>query len=254
MPAEYSAPSISVFFPCYNDAQTISSMVLAAGQTLRSLTDDFEVIVVNDGSQDESGEVLAELQQACPYLRVVTHDQNRGYGGALQSGFAAASKDLVFYTDGDGQYDARELAELYAHLSPEHDVVQGWKIKRHDPWYRTIIGWTYCQFVRLVFGLNTRDVDCDFRLIRKRVLESFPLTMLDGAITVELMARIERGGFRIREVPVHHYPRLYGQSQFFSFGRIARTFWQLGGLWLKLNVSSPAAEPGVSPALPALQQ
>jgi len=241
--------SISAFFPCYNDAQTIARMVLAAGETLQTLTDDFEVIVVNDGSQDDSATILSELQRACGYLRVVTHERNRGYGGALQSGFAAATKDLVFYTDGDAQYDPHELAELFAQLRSEDDVMQGWKIKRHDPWYRTVIGWSYCRFVRFAFGLKARDVDCDFRLIRRHVFESFPLTMIDGSITVELVARIERGGFQMREVPVHHYPRLYGRSQFFSFRPVLRTFWQLAGLWLELHLGEASTEPTVASAI-----
>lgn len=232
----HERPSISAFFPCYNDAQTIGSMVVAAGETLRTLTSDFEVIVVNDGSADGSGAVLSELQESCDYLRVVTHEANRGYGGALQSGFASATKDLVFYTDGDGQYDPRELADLHSALSPDVDVVQGWKIKRSDPFYRTVVGWAYCRFVRFMFSLRTRDVDCDFRLIRRRVIESFPLTSSGGSITVELVTRIEQGGFTIRELPVHHFPRLHGKSQFFNFRRISRTLRQLGRLWIELRL------------------
>lgn len=242
-PREVRRPSVTAFFPCYNDSPTIAGLVLAVEATLRNLTDDFEIIVVNDGSQDGSAAVLNELQRVCGSLRVVTHDRNRGYGGALQSGFRAATKDLVFYTDGDGQYDPRELADLFAELATDDDVVQGWKMKRSDPWYRTAIGWSYCQFVRKVFGLKTRDVDCDFRLIRKYVLDSFVLTTVGGSITVELVSRIERGGFRMREVPVHHYPRLYGRSQFFGFRRILRTFWGLAGLWMELHFNTSPAQP-----------
>lgn len=249
IPTEWpERPSISAFFPCYNDAQTIGTMVMAAGETLRTLTSDFEVIVINDGSEDDSAAVLAALEQSCGYLRVVTHERNRGYGGALQSGFASATKELVFYTDGDGQYDPGELAELHAALSADVDVVQGWKIKRSDPFYRTLVGWAYCQFVRFLFNLRTRDVDCDFRLIRRRVLESFPLTSTGGSITVELVTRIEQGGFTIRELPVHHFPRLHGKSQFFNFRRITRTLRQLGRLWVELRLGlwgqdSPVASP-----------
>jgi glycosyltransferase involved in cell wall biosynthesis len=244
--------SISAFFPCYNDAQTIGALVERVNETLESLTDDFEIIVVNDGSQDDSAQVLAGLQQSWPRLRVVTHEHNRGYGGALQSGFAAATKELVFYTDGDGQYDPSELACLVDALTADDDVVQGWKEKRHDPWYRTVIGWSYCQAIRLAFGLSTRDIDCDFRLIRRRVLESFPLTRTGGSITVELVARIEGGGFRVRELPVHHYPRLYGHSQFFSWGHIGRTFWQLAGLWAELKLGVGETEEAAAPAISAL--
>ncbi|MFI5267857.1 MAG: glycosyltransferase family 2 protein, partial [Chloroflexota bacterium] len=143
----------------------------------------------------------------------------------------------VFYTDGDAQYDPAELERLYAELTPDCDVVQGWKLERHDAFHRKLIGGLYQRFVRFVFNLNIRDVDCDFRLIRREVLETFPLTCDSGCITVELVARIERAGFVVRELGVHHYPRPYGHSQFFSPRRIGETLWQLAGLWLRLQVS-----------------
>ncbi len=231
-----SRPSITAFFPCYGDAGTIASMVIVADRTLRALTDDYEVIVVNDASPDHAGQVLADLQDHYPRLRVVTHTRNRGYGGALQSGFAAATKDLIFYTDGDAQYDPAELAVLYAHLAPDVDVVQGWKIERHDPLHRIVIGRVYHHVVRVWFGLHLRDVDCDFRLIRRHVLESFPLESHTGCITVELMTRIEMGGFRVREVPVHHYHRAHGKSQFFNVRRVVATLLQLAELWVHLRL------------------
>jgi glycosyltransferase involved in cell wall biosynthesis len=230
-----SRPSITAGFPCYNDSGTIASIVIVADRTLRELTDDYEIIVSNDASTDQSAAILAELQRVYPRLRVLTNETNRGYGGNLRCLFAAATKDLIFYTDGDAQYDPAELAVLYAHLTPEIDVVQGWKIERSDPLHRKIIGRAYHHFVRWWFGLNLRDVDCDFRLFRRHVLESFPLVSTSGCITVEMMTRIEHGGFRVREVPVHHYHRAYGESQFFNFRRVARTLTELTGLWVRLR-------------------
>jgi glycosyltransferase involved in cell wall biosynthesis len=230
------APSITAFFPCYNDSGTIASVVITADRTLRELTQDYEIIVGDDASTDHSLEILEELKQHYPHLCVLRHSTNRGYGGNLRSMFAAATKELIFYTDGDAQYDPAELATLYAHLRPDIDVVQGWKIERSDPLHRKIIGRVYHHFVRWWFGLHLRDVDCDFRLIRRHVLESFPLESDSGCITVELMTRIEQGGFRILEVPVHHYHRVYGQSQFFNFRRVARTLLELSMLWFKLKV------------------
>ncbi|HEX6511710.1 MAG TPA: glycosyltransferase family 2 protein [Chloroflexota bacterium] len=244
-----SRPSITAFFPCYNDAPTIEQLVLTVGDVLATLTDDYEVIVVNDGSADQSADILAEAQLSCPWLRVVTHDENRGYGSALRSGFAAATKDLVFYTDGDAQYDPRELALLHAELTPGVDMVQGWKIERSDPLHRKLIGAIYNQFVRWLFGLEVRDVDCDFRLIRRAMLQRLPLLADSGSITVELVSRVEQAGFNVREVPVHHYPRLFGRSQFFSPGRVARTLLQLGSLWLQLRLSSSSEELGRSAAV-----
>ena len=230
-----SRPSITAFFACYNDAGTIASIVIVADRTLRELTDDYEIIVGNDASTDRSAEVLAELRESYPRLRVLNHATNRGYGGNLRSMFAEATKDLIFYTDGDAQYDPAELSLLHANLTPDVDVVQGYKIERHDPLHRKVIGRVYHHFVRWWFGLHLRDVDCDFRLFRRHVLESFPLESNSGCITVELMTRIEQCGFRVREVAVHHYHRAYGQSQFFNFSRVGRTLIELAGLWFKLR-------------------
>jgi|SRR4051794_29682042 len=236
MPDAPRRPSITAFFPCYNDGGTIATIVITADRTLRNLTDDYEIIVGNDASTDRSAEILSELQRLYPHLRVLHHPTNRGYGGNLRSMFAAATKDLIFYTDGDAQYDPAELTRLYEHLTPDVDVAQGYKIERSDPLHRKIVGRVYHHFVRFWFGLHLRDVDCDFRLFRRYVLESFPLQCDSGSITVELMTRIEQGGFRIREVPVHHYHRAYGQSQFFNFSRVARTLQELTVLWFKLKV------------------
>src|SRR3954471_9642193 len=140
--------SITAFFPAYNDAGTIASMAVVMDLTLRRLVDDYEIIVVNDGSPDHTGDVLADLATRYPRLRVITHPKNRGYGGALRSGFAHATKDLVFYTDGDAQYDPREITRLLPALTPDVDMVNGYKIERHDPMHRIIIGRIYHHAVK----------------------------------------------------------------------------------------------------------
>jgi len=226
--------SVSAFFPAYNDAGTIASMVVTADRTLRELTDDYEVIVVNDGSPDHTADVLADLQTRYPHLRVVTHKKNRGYGGALRSGFASASKALICYTDGDAQYDPREFRLLIENLRDDIDIVQGYKIERHDPLHRIIIGKLYHLIVRTAFGLPIRDVDCDLRLIRKHVFDEVELTRDSGVICVEMMTKIVQAGFKITEVPVHHYHRAYGQSQFFNFRRVGRVGIDLIRLWFEL--------------------
>jgi hypothetical protein len=231
-------PGISVFFPAYNDAGTIASMVLAALRTCEQLTDDYEVIVVNDGSSDYTGEVLADLAAKYDHVRVISHPVNKGYGGALQTGFKSASKELVFYTDGDAQYDAHELAVLYAAMQPEVDIVQGYKIARHDPIFRIVIGRLYHWIVRLAFGLHVRDTDCDFRLIRKSALERFDLTSMTGTMPLELVKKLEDSGAVFAQVPVHHYHRAYGRSQFFNFPRLWATGRNLLRLWIDL-VAAP---------------
>jgi glycosyltransferase involved in cell wall biosynthesis len=194
------------------------------------------VIVVEDGSPDHTGALLDEMARHFTWLKVVHHAKNRGYGGALRSGFATASKDLVFYTDGDAQYDPRELVRLWEALTPEVDVVNGYKIGRSDPLHRIVIGRVYHWFVKLCFSLRLRDVDCDFRLLRREVMERVVLTRSSGVICVELMKKVQDHGFRLAQVPVHHFHRSYGKSQFFNFRRVARTLSDLVQLWVELVV------------------
>jgi len=234
-----SIPSLSIVFPAYNDAGTIASMVVTGMATARSLTDDYEVVVVNDGSRDHTAQVLAELTTLYPRLRVITHPKNRGYGGALRTGFDAATKEWIFYTDGDAQYDVRELSELVAVLTPDTDMVNGYKITRHDPFHRVVVGEIYRIGVKILFGLKIRDVDCDFRLMRRSIFDRVELTSSSGTITLELARKIQVAGFDIREAPVHHFFRAYGTSQFFNLRRVGRTLTELIIWWWRL-VGRPA--------------
>ena len=232
--------SVSAFFPCYNDALSIGKMVRDVHAGLASAVDDFEVIVVNDGSQDNSLQVLHELADEFPRLRIVDHVVNRGYGAALLSGFAAANKQWVFYTDGDAQYDAAEIARCIAAVQADTDVVQGFKIGRGDPWHRKVIGRTYHHIVKLLFRLRVRDTDCDFRLIRQSVLGTVTLRSTSGVICVEMMCSFQRVGARFVQVGVSHYARPHGKSQFFRLPAIARSAVQLLQLWWRLMIRRDA--------------
>ena len=234
-----STPSISAFFPCYNDARTIGDLVLEADRQLRCLTADYEIVVVDDGSRDDSGEVLRALQGRVPALRVVTHETNRGYGGALRSGFAHATKELVFYTDGDGQYDVRELPVLLMLLTDDTHFVNGIKMTRRDPPHRIFAGNLHRFLMRWSFWLPISDVDCDFRLIRRSILERLVLRSNSGSICVELVKHAQRAGAQFREVSVHHYARQWGESQFFTPGKILRTYADLARMWIELMVLPP---------------
>jgi glycosyltransferase involved in cell wall biosynthesis len=240
--------NISVFFPAYNDAPSLPSLVAKTFEILSQVADEFELIVVNDGSFDNTAEVLAQLaERFAPHMRVVTHDQNRGYGGALRSGFAAASKEWVFYTDGDGQYDVGELPKLIARMHAGVDLVNGYKLERSDPWHRICIGNVYNAFARLMFRIRLRDVDCDFRLIRRSMLEKIELTSTSGTICVELVRKLELSG-GVAEVGVHHHPRIHGRSQFFRLRSLAVTLSQLVKLWFRLVVlpAEPDSTAGVA--------
>ncbi|HEY1407405.1 MAG TPA: glycosyltransferase family 2 protein, partial [Promineifilum sp.] len=227
--------SISVFFPAYNDAGTISSMVITVLLTLRELTYDYEVVVVNDGSRDHTALVLDELARLYPdEVRIIHHMQNRGYGGALRTGFYSATRDWIFYTDGDAQYDPRELANLAALVSDDVDFINGWKIERQDPLHRIIIGRIYQYAIKLAFGLRLKDVDCDFRLMRRAIFEDIELTSDSGVICVELMKKVQDAGYRLTETPVHHFHRAYRVSQFFRFRRLAEVARDLTKLWYRL--------------------
>ena len=243
-------PGLSVFFPAYNDAGTIASLVITAVRVAGTLTPDFEVIVINDGSQDDTPRILDELARVYPdRVRIVHHAKNRGYGGALRSGFATASKDFVFYTDGDAQYDPAEMTVLWETMTDDVDWVNGWKISRSDPIHRIIIGRIYHHMVKLLFGLKVRDVDCDFRLMRRRIFDVVHLEKNSGVICLEMMKKFQDAGFRVAETPVHHFHRAYGKSQFFNFPRIVRTAVDVMKLWWVLVVkrehlkAKPVAEP-----------
>lgn len=228
-------PSISVFFPAYNDGGTIASMVISAMLVLEELTDDYEIIVINDGSADYTADILNRLAHEYERVQVIHHTKNRGYGGALRSGFAAATKELIFYTDGDAQYDVRDLRRLFPLLTENIDMVQGYKLNRNDSLLRQFLGQLYHSVVKHLFALNVRDVDCDFRLLRRRIFDHIDLQHDSGVICIELVKKVQQQGFQIAEVGVSHYPRVYGRSQFFRLKHLARTLKELFSLWLDLH-------------------
>ena len=244
-------PSLTVFFPAYNDAGTIASLVIRAIQVASRLTPDYEIVIVNDGSSDATAEIADELARSYPRVRVIHHAGNRGYGGALRSGFAAATTELIAYTDGDAQYDPAELEVLWKRLTPDADLVNGYKITRSDPLHRIVIGRIYHHTVKFLFRLRVRDVDCDFRLMRRQIFDRVQLERDTGVICLEMMRKIQDAGFHIVEVPVHHYHRTYGRSQFFNFRRIFWTGIDVMTLWVQLVVlrraGSARARPTVSP-------
>lgn len=223
--------SVSAFFPCYNDEATIAWVVRRCLDAIDRLGVRGEVLVVDDGSTDSSRSVVTRLAEDDERVRLVSHGSNRGYGGALRTGFAEAAHQWVFYTDGDGQFDPAELAQLVDAAGDDVDVVQGYKIRRADNVARRFIGRLYHHLVAFAFGLRIRDVDCDFRLVRRAVVEHVELTYDSGVICVELVRKLQDAGARFVEIPVHHHARRHGRSQFFRPGNILRSIRDLMELW-----------------------
>lgn len=228
--------SISIFFPCYNDAKTIDKLAIKAIKTVQKLTSDYEIIIVNDGSKDNSRHVIEKLIRKYKNVRLINHSKNKGYGGALKSGFKAAKKDLVFYTDGDAQYDVSELPTLVSLMTDDVNFVNGIKMGRGDVAHRVFFGNLHKFINRWLFWLAIYDVDCDFRLIRKSLLKKISLKSNSGSICIELVKKAEKAGGVFRQVSVHHYERPFGRSQFFKLDKIINTYIDIGKLWFDLMI------------------
>ena len=228
------APSISVVLPAYDEEESIPRTVAGAVQTLERLGSDYEVVVVNDGSRDRTAQVVQELAQANPRVRLVQHTVNRGYGAALHTGFTSANKELVFLTDGDAQFDLSEMEKLVP-LMEEADLAVGYRAPRRDPWLRRLYGWGWNRLVRLLFGYTARDVDCAFKLFRRRILEDVRVESRGATFCAEFLVRAKRRGYRIREAPVRHLPRLAGNPTGARLRVIARAFRELARFWVRLR-------------------
>lgn len=207
--------SISVFFPCLNDGKSLPYLLDKTYKVLPKITQNYEVIVIDDGSTDDSIEVVQSLIKYYRHLRLIKHKKNLGYGGVLKTGFNSSKKEWVFYTDGDGQYDPAEIVNLVLKVREDIDVVNGYKIKRQDSYIRRLLGSIYNGIVQKLYDLPIKDVDCDFRLIRKSTLAKVKLVNTSGIICLELILKLKKMGARFAQTPIHHYKRPFGRSQFF---------------------------------------
>jgi len=218
--------SMTVFFPCHNEQAHVRRVVEQAVKVLEALEADYEVIVVDDGSTDETGPIADELAKADPHIRVIHHRRNLGYGAALQSGFRAAGKNLVFYTDGDGQFDVGEMPALLPLLA-DYDIVSCYRISRQDNLMRRVNGWLWTRVVRLAFSLKIRDVDCAFKLYKRAIFDEIKMESTGALIDTEILARAVRQGYRITQRGVRHYPRTAGRQTGANWRVILRAFREL---------------------------
>ena len=218
--------SISVFFPCYNEQENVGRTVEKALAVLDKLKADFEVIIIDDGSTDGTGQIADEITSRNNKVKVVHHRTNLGYGAALQSGFKAATKELVFYTDGDGQFDINEMPPLLPLI--EHcDIVSCYRLNRQDSIIRKINGWCWTKLVCLLFNLKVRDIDCAFKLYRREIFDKIKLVSSGALIDAEILARAVRKGYCITQKGVHHYPRTVGVQTGANMKVILRAFKEL---------------------------
>jgi glycosyltransferase involved in cell wall biosynthesis len=218
--------SISVFFPCYNEQDNITRVVEQALTVLEKLNADFEVIIVNDGSSDRTGQIVDEIAGQKDRVKVVHHGTNLGYGAALQSGFKAATKELVFYTDGDGQFDINEMPPLLR-LMEHYDIVSCYRLNRQDNLIRKINGWCWTKLVCLLFGMKIRDIDCAFKLYKREIFDNIKVVSTGALIDAEILARAVRKGYRVTQQGIHHYPRTAGAQTGANLRVILRAFKEL---------------------------
>jgi glycosyltransferase involved in cell wall biosynthesis len=230
-------PSISAIVPAYNEEAVIERAVLDLAGILGRLTTEYEIVVVDDGSRDRTASVLAGMRGRFPGLplRIVTPAQNRGYGAALASGFDSAAHELIFITDGDRQFDVAELQRFLAALDPQTDLVIGWRVSRADPLPRLLNAWGWKLLVNAMFGYTARDVDCAFKLFRRRVWERTTVHAHGATFSAELLVKARRLGFQVKELPVRHLPRTAGTATGARLDVIARAFQELFQLWHHLD-------------------
>jgi glycosyltransferase involved in cell wall biosynthesis len=221
---------LSVFLPSHNEEANVERVVRGYLAVLPKFADDYEVIVVDDGSRDRTGEIADRLAAEVSHFRVVHHPVNRGYGGAVTSGIRAAKLPYVLLSDGDGQFDPSEIARLIAFV-PEYDVVVGRRVHRADHLIRKVNGLAWTLLVHLLLGVGIRDIDCGFKLFKREFLERIELHARGAMISTELMARLAGLGAKVREVEVTHLPRLAGEQSGASLKVVARAFKELFALY-----------------------
>ena len=229
--------SISVFFPCYNEQDNVARTTERAIAVLEKLNADYEAIIVDDGSKDATGQIADKIAARNKRVRVVHHPTNLGYGAALQSGFRSAAKELVFYTDGDGQFDISEMPPLLP-LIKQYDIVSCYRLNRQDNMIRKINAWCWTKLVCFLFKMKIRDIDCAFKLYKREIFDNIKMVSTGALIDTEILARATRKGYAVTQRGVHHYPRISGTQTGAKLGVIIRAFGELFKLYNQIKKES----------------
>lgn len=222
--------SLTITFPCYNEEANVERVTRAAVEIGRKVADDLEVVIVNDGSRDRTGEIAERLAAEIPEVRAVHNNPNRGYGGALARGFREATKNWIFYTDGDGQFDMNELPRLLP-LLETHDIVSCYRLDRKDPFMRKVNAFAWSTLVNILFRIGLRDIDCAFKIYPKTFIDQIEMHSRGALIDTEMLAKARNRGLRIAQLGVHHYPRTAGQQTGANLKVILRAFKELFKLY-----------------------
>ncbi len=246
-PAVPIPDSLSLVLPAHNEADNIEIVVRQALEILPRYCDDFEIIVVNDGSRDQTPAIIDRLAREDNRVRPIHHPRNRGYGGALKSGFSASTKHYVMFMDADRQFDIADI-RLLSPFVPLFDIVAGFRMERSDPIHRRINAEIFNIAVRVLFGVHMRDLDCAFKIFRGELLRSLELTSSGALINAEIQAKLRRQGATLVQVGVPHHPRVAGQATGGSVRVILRAMRETVILWLRMHryqppESSPAPRP-----------
>lgn len=208
-------PELSLFFPAYNEETNLKNTVEKVIPVLDKVAEKYEVIIVNDGSKDKTGEIAAKLADEYPFIKVITHSPNRGYGAALKSGMYNSRYEWIAFTDADGQFDFSEITKFIdKQKETSADLVIGYYLKRAVPFYRILGSKIWELVVLLLFGLKVKDIDCGFKFFRKKVVENISKLEAERGpfISSEFLVKAKKAGFKISEVGVHHYPRAGGKQ------------------------------------------
>ncbi|MFQ5864018.1 MAG: glycosyltransferase family 2 protein [bacterium] len=228
---------ITIVLPAYNEEENIEKAMQSSLKMAEKVAEHYEVIVVDDGSTDSTGEICEDLSRQNRHLKVIRHKSNQGYGAALRNGFTSAQYKLVFYTDADNQFDISELRYLLR-LMDTYDVVTGFRVYRYDSPLRIFLSWVYNKLVKQIFGVKTRDIDCAFKVFRRKIFDQFTIESNDFFVDTEIMVKAKRLGYAINEVGVRHYPRMAGRTTVRP-SDIPRTLRRMLNIWISARRLKP---------------